>query len=305
MSNVSLSGKTLFITGASRGIGLAIALRAARDGANVAIAAKTAEPHPKLPGTIYTAAEEIEKAGGRALPLLVDVRNEEAVQRAVEQTAERFGGIDICVNNASAIKIAGTLDTPMKAYDLMQQVNSRATFVTSRACLPFLLKSCNPHILAISPPPVMDPSWFGPHIAYSLAKFGMSLCMMGLAEEYREAGVAANALWPRTIIGTSAIEFGGDVNGNAEGAKRLRHARKPEIMADAAHAIFTTPSRALTGQFLLDDTVLTERGVTNFRTYQIDPAVPLQIDMFIPADAVPPPAGVALLGREAGVLDAC
>ena len=304
MSTNTLAGKTLFITGGSRGIGLAIALRAARDGANIAIAAKTAEPHARLPGTIYTAAAEIEQAGGKALPLLVDVRNEEAVQRAVDETAATFGGIDICVNNASAIKVSGTLDTPMKAFDLMQHVNARATFVTSRACLPYLLKSANPHILAIAPTPVMDPTWFGPHIAYSLAKLGMSMCMMGLAEEFREQGVAANALWPRAIIGTAAIEFGDGYKGNAEGAKRLRHARKPEIMADAAHAIFTTPSRELTGQFLLDDALLAERGVTDFSVYLVDPSVPAQIDMFIAPDAPPLPPGVELVARQAEALDA-
>ncbi len=304
MTSPSLKGKTLFITGASRGIGLAVALRAARDGANIAIAAKTGEPHSRLPGTVYSAAEAVEQAGGQALPILLDVRDDAAIQRAVEATAARFGGIDICVNNASAIKVTGTLDTPAKSFDLMQQVNARATFFTSRACLPYLLKSENPHILAIAPPPVMDPTWFGPHIAYSLAKFGMSLTMMGLAEEFREAGIAANTLWPRTIVGTAAIEFGDGFIGNAEGAKRLRHARKPEIMADAAHAIFTTPSRELTGKFLLDDAILAERGVTDFSIYQIDPAVPLQIDMFIPADAPPLPAGVTLIGRGASALDA-
>lgn len=294
----TLAGKTLLITGASRGIGLAIALRAARDGANVVIAAKTAEPHPRLPGTIHTAAEAVERAGGRALPLIVDVRDEAAVRAAVDRTADRFGGIDICVNNASALNLAPTLDVSMKAFDLMLQVNLRATFMTSKLCLPYLLKSANPHVLAIAPRPVMDPAWYGTHLAYSLAKLGMGLTIMGLAEEFRAAGVAANALWPRTIIGTSAIEFGSD------GARRLRHARRPEIMADAAHAILTAPAAELTGQFLLDDEVLAARGVTDFAAYQIDPAVPAQIDMFVPADAPPPPAGVRLIGREAGALDA-
>jgi citronellol/citronellal dehydrogenase len=303
MLNNTLAGKTLFITGASRGIGLAIALRAARDGANVAIAAKTAEPHPKLPGTIYTAAEEIERAGGKALPLLVDVRDEAAVKAAVDETAAKFGGIDICVNNASALNVQGTLDVGMKAFDLMQQVNVRATFMTSKLCLPWLLKSENPHILAIAPKPVMDPAWYGSHIAYSLAKLGMGLVIMGLAEEFREQGVAANALWPRTIIGTSAIEFGSGLKGGADGARRLRHARKPEIMADAAHAIFTTSSRELTGQFLLDDDLLARRGVTDFSSYQIDPSVPAQIDTFIWDDAPALPPGVQLVGREPGALD--
>ena len=300
----TLAGKTLFITGASRGIGLAIALRAARDGANIAIAAKTGEPHARLPGTIYTAADEIERAGGKALPLLVDVRDESAVQAAVDQTGARFGGIDICVNNASALNVEGTLEIGMKAFDLMHQVNVRATFMTSKLCLPWLLRSANPHILAIAPKPVMDPAWYGEHIAYSLAKLGMSLTIMGLAEEFREQGVAANALWPRTIIGTSAIEFGSGLKGSDDGATRLRHARTPQIMADAAHAILTSPSRELTGQFLLDDDVLARRGVADFSVYQVDPAVPAQIDSFIWADAPPLPPGVTLVGREPGALDA-
>ncbi len=299
----TLAGKTLFITGASRGIGLAIAKRAARDGANIAIAAKTAQPHPKLPGSIYTAAEEIEKAGGRALPLLVDVRDEAAIGAAVEEAARTFGGIDICVNNASALNVQGTLDITAKAFDLMQQVNVRATFLTSKLCLPWLLKSDNPHILAIAPKPVMDPAWYSEHIAYSLAKLGMGLTIMGLAEEFRDRGVAANGLWPRTIIGTSAIEFGSGLKGGDDGARRLRHARKPEIMADAAHAILTSPARALTGQFLIDDDVLARQGVTDFSVYQIDPTVPSQIDSFIWNDAPPPPPGVTLVGREPGALD--
>jgi citronellol/citronellal dehydrogenase len=300
MSVPTLAGKTLFITGASRGIGLAIALRAARDGANVVIAAKTAEPHPKLPGTIHTAAQAVEEAGGRALPLVVDVREEDAVTRAVEQAAAHFGGIDICVNNASALKLTGTLDTRMKDFDLMHQVNARATFMTSRACLPHLLKSDNPHTLVLAPPLPIEPGWFGPHVAYSLAKFGMSLCVLGLAEEFSEAGVAVNALWPRTIIGTAAIEFGS----GAEGVRRMRHARRPEIMADAAHAVLTSPSRSLTGRFLIDDALLAERGHTDFRGYQIDPTVPSQIDMFIPRDAPPLPPGVELIGRDPSDLDA-
>ncbi|MES2986368.1 MAG: NAD(P)-dependent oxidoreductase [Pseudomonadota bacterium] len=300
MAQQTLAGKTLFITGASRGIGLAIALRAARDGANVVVAAKTAEPHPKLSGTIHSAAEAIVAAGGQALPLVVDVRDEESIERAVAQAVERFGGIDICVNNASAIKTTPTLETPMKAFDLMHQVNARATFATARACLPHLLKSDNPHILAIAPAPIADPSWFAPHLAYTMAKFGMSLVILGLAEEFREAGVAANTLWPRSIIGTAAIEFGSGPGG----ALRLRHARKPEIMADAAHAIFTSPARELTGQFLLDDEILMQRGVTDFAGYQIDPSVPLQIDMFIPADAPPAPAGVRFVGRGLSALEA-
>lgn len=300
MQDATLRGKTLFITGASRGIGLAIAIRAARDGANVAIAAKTAAPHPKLPGTIHTAAEAIEAVGGRALPLVVDVREEDAIDKAVAQTAEHFGAIDICVNNASALSLRGTLDTQAKSYDLMQQVNARGTYLTSRSCLPYLLRSQNPHILMIAPPPRLDPDWFAPHLAYSLAKFGMSLCVLGLAKEFADAGVAVNALWPRTIIGTSAIEFGS----GPDGARRMRHARRPEIMADAAHAIFTQPARALSGKFLLDDAVLWEQGVRDFAAYQLDPSVPAQIDMFIPDDAPPLPPGVKLIGRSAADLDA-
>lgn len=298
MSEPTLKGKTLFITGASRGIGLAIALRAARDGANVAIAAKTAEPHPKLPGTIYTAAEAVEAAGGKALPLVVDVRDEAAVQAAVEQAAARFGGIDVCINNASAISLTDTPSTTAKSYDLMQQVNARASFFTSRACLPFLLKSENPHILMVSPPLSIEARWFGPHLAYSLSKFGMSLCVLGLAEEFRDLGVAVNALWPRTIIGTAAIEF----RGGEEGNRRMRHARTPEIMADAAHAVITSPARALTGAFLLDDAVLMERGVTDFHRYQANPDLPVIIDMFVPDDSPPAPAGVQFISREASVV---
>jgi citronellol/citronellal dehydrogenase len=299
MSKLTLAGKTLFVTGASRGIGLAVALRAAREGANIVIAAKTAEPHPKLPGTIYTAAQAVEAAGGRALPLILDVRDETAVEHTVAQAANHFGGIDICVNNASALKLSGTLDTAMKSFDLMHQVNARATFVTSRACLPYLLKSENPHILAMAPPLPIQPGWFGPHLAYSLAKFGMSLCVLGLSEEFREAGIAVNALWPRTIIGTAAIEFGT----GPEGARRMRHARRPEIMADAAHEIFTTPSREITGRFFIDDALLAERGISDFSKYQLHPGIPLQIDMFIPVDA-PPPPGVELIGRDTDALSA-
>ncbi len=284
---MSLSGKTLFITGASRGIGLAIALRAARDGANIAIAAKTAEPHKHLPGTIYSAAEEVEKAGGKALPLIVDVRDEASVQEAVEKTAATFGGIDICVNNASAIQLTGTLATEMKRYDLMHQINARGTFLTSKACLPHLKSAANPHVLMLSPPLDMAPRWFGPHVAYTMAKFGMSLCVLGMAEEFREDGVAFNALWPRTGIATAAIRFalGGD-----EG---LRACRTPAIMADAAHAIFEKPARDFSGNFLIDDTFLYGEGVRDFDKYRVDPTRPLMADFFVPAD-VPAPPGVKI-----------
>src|SRR3954447_8002771 len=247
---MSLRGKTLFITGASRGIGLAIGLRAARDGANVAIAAKTAEPHPKLPGTIYSAANEIEAAGGKALPLVVDVRDEASVREAIEKTAAAFGGIDIVVNNASAISLTPTPQTDMKRFDLMHQVNTRGTFMVSKYAIPHLEKAENPHILMLSPPLDMKEKWFAPHLAYSLAKFGMSLCVLGLAGELRGRGIAVNALWPRTTIATSAIRnlLGGD--------EIVRAHRMPEILADAAHAIFQKPSKSFSGHFLIDDVFL-------------------------------------------------
>ena len=283
---MSLQGKTLFITGASRGIGLAIGLRAARDGANVVIAAKTAEAHKHLPGTIYSAASEIEAAGGQALPLTVDVRDEASVLAAVEAAVARFGGIDICVNNASAIQLTGTLATDMKRYDLMHQVNARGTFLVSRACIPHLKKAGNPHILALSPPLDLSPHWFGPHVAYTMAKYGMSLAMLGMAEEFRDDGIACNGLWPRTGIATAAIEFA------LTGKDGLAHCRTPEIMADAAHAIFTSPSRELTGRFLIDDSFLYERGVRDFAKYSVEPGKTLMPDFFVPADSVPPPGVV-------------
>lgn len=289
---MSLSGKTLFVTGASRGIGLAIALRAARDGANVAIAAKTAEPHPKLPGTIYTAAEEIEAAGGRALPLIVDVRDEASVLAAVEQTVARFGGLDICVNNASAISLTGTLATDMKRYDLMNQVNARGTFLTSKACIPHLKRSANPHVLMLSPPLDMSAKWFAGHTAYSMAKFGMSMCVLGMSEEFRADGIAFNALWPRTGIATAAIKFA------LAGEEGMRRCRTPEIMADAAHAIFEKQAKAFTGQFLIDDTFLYGEGVRDFDKYRVDPSQPLMPDFFVPDD-IPPPPGVRIGVGEA------
>lgn len=278
----SLKGKTLFITGASRGIGLAIGLRAARDGANVAIAAKTGEPHPKLPGTIFTAAAEIEAAGGKALPLIVDVRDEESVVNAIGETVKRFGGIDILVNNASAIQMTDTLATDMKRFDLMHQVNTRGTFMVSKHAIPHLVKGKNPHILMLSPPLDMNEKWFAPHLAYSIAKYGMSLCVLGLAGELRGRGVAANALWPRTTIATSAIKY---VVG---GEGLMGMSRKPDILADAAHMIFNKPSREFSGNFLIDDTFLAENGVTDFDQYRVDPTQNLAEDFFVPDDSLPP-----------------
>ena len=256
-----LNGKTLFITGASRGIGKAIALRAARDGANIVIAAKTTVPHPKLPGTIYTAAQEIEEAGGRALPIAADVREEGEIERAVQQAVETFGGIDILVNNASAITLTGTLQTPMKRFDLMHQVNTRGTFLCTQKCLPHLKRAANPHVLNISPPLNLDPRWFGPHVAYTMAKYGMSLCVLGMAEEFRGDGIAFNALWPRTGIDTAAIAY-------IAGPEMLQRTRKPEIMADAAHAVLTRRAPTCTGHFFIDDEVLREAGVTDFSVYR-------------------------------------
>ncbi len=272
----SLKGKTLFITGASRGIGKAIGLRAARDGANVVVVAKTAEPHPKLEGTAFTAAEEFEKAGGQGLACITDIRFEEQVQAAVDETVKKFGGIDILVNNASAISLTGTLETPMKRYDLMHGINTRGTFLTSKLCLPYLLKAANPHILNISPPLAMEPRWFAGHVAYTMAKYGMSLCVLGMAEEFRERGVAVNALWPETVIATAAVRnlLGGEA--------MIRQGRKPEIMADAAHVILTRNSRECTGNFFVDSQLLRETGVTNFDKYAVVPGEkPIQ-DFFLP-----------------------
>jgi citronellol/citronellal dehydrogenase len=283
---MSLSGKTLFVTGASRGIGLAIALRAARDGANIAIAAKTAEPHKHLPGTIYTAAEEIEKAGGHALPLIVDVRDDANVFEAVEQAAARFGGIDICVNNASAISLTGTEATDMKRYDLMNQINARGTFLTSKACIPHLKRAANPHVLMLSPPLDMAPRWFAGHVAYSMAKFGMSMCVLGMAEEYKADGIAFNALWPRTGIATAAIRFA------LAGDEGMKACRTVEIMGDAAHAIFEKPAKSFSGNFLIDDSFLYAEGERDFDKYRVDRNTPLMADFFVPADSLPPPGVV-------------
>ncbi len=255
-------GKTVFITGASRGIGLAIGLRLAQEGANIVIAAKTTAPHPKLPGTIYTAAAEIEAAGGKALPLVVDVREEEQVYAAVEETIRVFGGIDILVNNASAINLTPTLATDMKRYDLMHNINTRGTFLTTKACLPYLLKASNPHVLNLSPPLNMESRWFSPHVAYTMAKFGMSMCVLGMSAEFRKQGVAFNALWPKTAIATAAV------NNLLGGEEAIKRCRKPEIMADAAYVIFSKSSRECTGNFFVDEDVLRESGIMDFSQYK-------------------------------------
>ncbi|MBP1642884.1 MAG: Dehydrogenase short-chain alcohol dehydrogenase like protein [Acidobacteria bacterium] len=270
----SLRGKTLFITGASRGIGLAIAKRAALDGAHVVLAAKTERPHPKLPGTIHTAAAEIEAAGGRALALATDIRDEAQVAVAVAKAVETFGGIDVLVNNASAISLTGTLDTPMKRFDLMHSVNVRGTFCCSQACLPHLLRAANPHILNLAPPLNLDPKWFRGHVAYTMAKYGMSMCVLGMAEEFRERGVAVNALWPRTTIATAAVAMlGGD--------EMLGHSRRPEILADAAHWILTQPARECTGNFFVDEEVLARAGVHDLARYAVTPGAELVPDFFL------------------------
>jgi len=286
---MSLKGKTLFITGGSRGIGLAIALKAAADGANIAIAAKTVTPHPKLEGTIHTAAAEIEKAGGRALPLAVDVRDDAAVQAALDETAEKFGGIDVVVNNASAIQLAPVTATDMRRFDLMQQINARGTFMVSKFAIPYLTRQENPHILMLSPPLDMAEKWFAPHTAYSMAKFGMSLVVLGLAGELR-GKVAVNALWPRTTIATAAIKnlLGGDA--------MMHRSRKPEIIAEAAYRIFQKP-KSFTGNFLIDDSFLASEGVRDFDRYRVDPSQPLQIDFFVP-DSSRPPEGASLEAKS-------
>jgi citronellol/citronellal dehydrogenase len=257
----SLEGRTLFISGGSRGIGLAIALRAARDGANVALIAKTAEPHPRLEGTVFTAAEQIEEAGGSALPIVGDIRDEGQVFAAVEQAVQRFGGIDVCVNNASAINLAGTEALEMKRYDLMQDINTRGTFVVSKACVAHLKRSDNPHVLTLSPPLNMDPRWLKGHVGYTLAKYGMSMCTIGMAEEFRDDGIAFNALWPRTIIATAAVQnlLGGE--------EAMARSRRPELVADAAHAIVTRPSRECTGNLFLAEDVLAQEGITDMAVY--------------------------------------
>ncbi len=275
----SLKGKTLIITGASRGIGLAIALRAAADGANIAIFAKTTVPNPKLPGTIFTAAEEIERAGGHALPLQVDIREEEQVLEGVRKTVERFGGVDILVNNASAIFLAKTCETPMKRYDLMQDINTRGTFLCSQACIPHLKNSENPHILMLSPPLSFETRWFKNHTAYTIAKFGMSMCVVGMSGEFKKDNIAVNALWPKTVIETAAL--GAISPDKAFTENLLKHSRKPEIVADAAYGIVTTSSKDLTGQFLVDEDFLRSRGVEDFSKYLVTPGVEPQLDFFL------------------------
>jgi len=272
---MSLQGKTLLITGASRGIGLAIAKRAAQDGANIAVLAKTDKPHPKLPGTIHTAVEEIEAAGGKGLAIQTDIRFEEQVEAAVEKTVEAFGGIDITVNNASAISLTGTLQTPMKRYDLMHQINARGTYLVSQKTLPHLMKAENPHILNLSPPLSMQAKWFGPHVAYTMAKYGMSMCVLGMAEEFKNQGIGVNALWPQTAIATAAVQnlLGGD--------EMVSRSRTPEIMSDAAHIILTRPAKDCSGNFFIDEELLRDQGVTDFDKYAVDPSKELIEDFFV------------------------
>jgi citronellol/citronellal dehydrogenase len=275
----SLNGRTVFISGASRGIGLAIALRVAADGANVVIAAKTATPHPKLPGTIYSAAEAVAAAGGRALPVVCDIRDEASVEAAVDAAVKEFGGIDVLVNNASAISLTGTLATPMKRFDLMFGVNVRGTYLCSRACLPHLRAAAaagrNPHILTLSPPLNLDPKWFRDHVAYTIAKYGMTMCVIGMAEEFRADGIAVSALWPRSVIATAAIAM---IPGASEQTGRMR---TPEIVADAAHALLSRDARTTTGRCWIDDEVLAEAGVSDFSRYAVNPGAALLPDLFL------------------------
>lgn len=273
--SMEFSNKTIFITGASRGIGKAIGLRLARAGANIIVTGKTAEPHPKLPGTIYTAAQEMQEAGGQALPVVMDVRFEDQVEEAVEAAVSQFGGIDVLVNNASAIQLTPTLQTDMKRYDLMHHINTRGTFMASQKCLPHLLKAANPHILNLSPPLNMAEKWFAPHVAYTMAKYGMSMCVLGMAGEFRDQGVAVNALWPKTTIATAAVK-------NLLGGEELmRRSRTPDIMGDAAFYILRRPAKSCTGQFFIDEAVLREEGITDFDRYRVDPEKELMPDFFI------------------------
>ncbi len=286
---MDLKGKTVFITGASRGIGLAIARRCARDGANVVIAAKSVEPHRHLPGTIFTAAEEVRACGGRALPVQFDVRSEESIEAAVAATVAEFGGIDICINNASAVSRSPIGETTAKAFDLMHQVNGRGTFLVTRACLPHLRKAENPHVLNMAPPPIMEPEWFAGHVAYTITKMTMSMCTLGMAEELRPEGIAVNALWPRFAIATAAIELA------FADREELQRCRKPEIMADAAHAILVRDAGECTGHFFIDDEVLHALGVTEFDSYRIDPSKASRIGLFVPTHSAPP-LGVDMVG---------
>jgi citronellol/citronellal dehydrogenase len=275
-SPASLAGKTIFMSGGSRGVGLAIAVRAARDGANVALVAKTDEPHPKLPGTIHTAAEEIRDVGGEALPIVGDIRDAESVDEAVEQAVEEFGGIDIVVNNASAINLSGTEELEVKSYDLMQNINVRGTFVVTRACLPHLKRATNPHVLTLSPPLNLDPRWFGAHVAYTISKYNMSMLTLGWAEEFREDGIAFNSLWPRTMIATAAVMnlLGGE--------EAMAQSRNPDILADAAHAVLARPSRYYTGNLVIDEDILAEEGITDLEGYRADPeGGELAVDLFL------------------------
>jgi citronellol/citronellal dehydrogenase len=280
---MGLSGKTIFISGASRGIGLAIALRAARDGANIVVAAKTAEPHAHLPGTIFTAAQEIETAGGKALPMVLDIRDTDAVEDAMAKAADHFGGIDVLINNASAISKTPTVETEEKRYDLMHDINAKGTFFVSKAAVPYLKKAANPHVLTMSPPINLAPEWFAPHVAYTMSKYAMSMTVLGMAAEFRDDGIAFNSLWPRYGIATAAIEFA------AADAEQLKHCRTPEIMSDAAYEILTRPSRECTGNFFIDDTLLAETGVTDFTRYRVDPSQPLRTGMFLRDNDLPPP----------------
>ena len=289
---MSLKGKTIFITGASRGIGEAIAVRCAADGANIAIAAKTDTPHPKLPGTIHTAAEAVEKAGGKALPIVCDIRDEASVEQAVAKTAETFGGIDIVINNASAIFPAGTADTPVRRWDLMHQVNARGTYLVTQKCLPWLEKSQNPHILALSPPLDMKTKWFAPHVAYTSSKFGMSLCVLGWAGEFK-GRIAANAIWPRTAIATAAIA------NVLAGEEAFRNCRKPEILAETAYRVLTKPAAEFTGHFLIDDSFLVSEGVSDLDQFAVEPGAELLPDFFVPDDP-PAPEGVKIMDVELG-----
>ncbi len=271
----TLKGKTIFITGASRGIGRTIALRAAADGANIAVVAKTKEPHPKLPGTVYTTVKDIEHVGGNAIPCITDIRFEDQIQTAIDATVDRFGGIDILVNNASAINLSPTLEIGMKRYDLMFSVNVRGTFLCSKLCIPYLKDAENPHILNLSPPLNMNPKWFKNNLAYTMAKYGMSMCVLGMAEEFKKDGIAVNALWPKTSIATAAVRnlLGGE--------SAVKHSRKPEIVADAAYLILTKPSKEYTGNFFIDEEILLEHGITDFEKYSVDPNSKLYLDFFL------------------------